>query len=127
MLRQTVGVGLCALLGCVSDPPRRAETDAEVEGLIRRREPNCERGFRLAVGSVPVANRRFSVRAGATPAGQEVAAFVTSEEGAFKAKLAKGPQCFVDVAEASRCAAVIDYDPVVEPIPMVFLPAPPCP
>jgi hypothetical protein len=130
MLRaMVVRLGVLGLLSCVSEPARRNEADAAVEGLIRRREANCERGFRLAVGSVPVANQRFSVRVGSTPAGREVAGFITSDEGAFKATLPKGPLCFVDVtvADSGRCAAVLLYDPSVEPVPMVFLPAGPCP
>lgn len=121
---------LLGLFGCVTpEPSVRPDGPGDVEGIIRQRDASCERGFRLAVGSTPAANRKFSVRAGRTPAGPELASFVTTDEGAFRAALPKGLACFVDVtvSEPSTCAAVLDYDPAREPTPLVFLPPAPCP
>lgn len=107
---------------------RRAEPEGPLEGVVRRRESACGSGFRLAVGSTPVANRRFSLRAGETSAGPERFRVVTSDEGAFRAALVKGTYCFVDVtlSDDGPCAAVLRYDPALEPVPLVFLTPEPC-
>lgn len=122
---------LLLLLGaCVTDEAAKTGP-VEVEGLVRQRDARCGgRGdFVLAVGSKPVAGRRFSIRA-ADAAGVELASIVTSDEGAFRVALRPGRWCFVDttdVAAATGCAGVLSYDPSSEPIPVVVLAPLPCP
>ncbi len=115
---------------CVTDEPaRRPEASGPLEGVVRQRDPSCGAGFQLAVGSSPVANRRFSLRAGGVHGGAELFRVVTNDEGGFRANLSKGSYCFVDVTtvEDGPCAAVLRYDPAVEPIPLVFIAPRPCP
>lgn len=122
---------LLLLLGaCATDEAARSGP-REVEGLVRQRDARCgPRGdFVLAVGSKPVAGRRFSVRE-RDAAGAELAAIVTSDEGAFRLALRPGRWCFVDTSDAGAatgCAGLLTWDPSVEPIPVVVLAPPPCP
>lgn len=129
---------LLLLGGCVTEEPaRRPEPTGVLEGVIRQREASCgsarfsdSLGAGPAfVGSSPVANRRFSLRAGGVNTGAEVFRVVTNDEGGFRANLSKGSYCFVDVTSAADgpCAAVLRYDPAVEPIPFVFVAPRPCP
>jgi hypothetical protein len=118
------------LSACVTDEVATRPTSSDVEGLVRRRDARCgaPKGFVLAVGSSPVAGRRLSFREKDVE-GREVAAVVTSDEGAFRATLPKGRYCVVDVTEPSAapsCVATLGYDPAVEPIPVVVLPPLPC-
>jgi hypothetical protein len=122
---------LVVLAACVTDEVAKGPVSADVEGLVRRRDARCgaSSGFVLAVGSSPVAGRRLSFREGLVE-GREVASVVTSDEGAFRATLPKGRYCVVDVTDptvtATACAAVLAYDPAVEPIPVVVLSPLPC-
>lgn len=120
---------LVLLGGCVTDEAAR-RGPFEVEGLVRQREARCgPRGdFVLAVGSRPVAGRRFSVRA-TDAAGAELASIVTSDDGAFRLALPRGRWCFVDTTGPAPpgCAGVLSYDPSVEPVPVVVLAPLPCP
>lgn len=129
-------VGLALLLflplgGCATDAAARATESSEVEGLVRQRDATCgpRRDFVLAVGSKPVAGRRFSVRLG-DGAGREFATIVTSEDGAFRLTLPAARYCFVDLTtpqEPPTCAGVLTYDPRIEPVPVVVLAPPRCP
>ncbi|MBL8923529.1 MAG: hypothetical protein JNJ54_32040 [Myxococcaceae bacterium] len=121
---------LVLLGGCATGEAARTGP-VEVEGLVRQREARCgpRSDFVLAVGSKPVAGRRFSVRA-TDASGAELASIVTSEEGAFRLALRPGRWCFVDTTHpgaARVCAGVLSYQPSAEPIPVVVLPALPCP
>jgi hypothetical protein len=129
-MRCAVLLGL-VLAGCVTDEVAKGPVSTEVEGLVRRRQARCGApgGFVLAVGSEPVAGRRFAFREGG-PDGREVASVVTSDEGAFRATLPAGRYCVVDVTDPSSpgtaCAATLRYEPTVEPIPVVVVPPAPC-
>jgi hypothetical protein len=116
--------------GCVTADAARAG-GPPVEGLVRQRQSTCgQRGFVLAVGSEPVAGRRFSVRVGALD-GAELASIVTSDDGAFRLEaLPAGRYCFVETtdptATPTACAGTLVFDPVAEPVPVVVLPSKPC-
>lgn len=132
--RRVTGASFLLLLllgGCATDAAARGTESSEVEGLVRQRDATCgpRRDFVLAVGSKPVAGRRFSVRLG-DATGREFAAIVTSEDGAFRLTLPTGRYCFVDLTtpqEPPACAGVLTYEPKVEPVPVVVLPPPRCP
>lgn len=120
------------LLGCATPGPVGPSAVPEVEGLVRRRDASCEagRGFVLAIGSQPVAGRRFSLHPGASPDAQALATVVTSEEGAFRVALAPGRYCVVDrtgPGSDAVCAAQLVYEPASEPVPIITLPPLPCP
>lgn len=122
-------VALLLLAGCVTDDAAQRPTSTEVEGLVRRRAQSCGGAFVMALATSPVAGARFSVHAGGTISGPEVASFVTSDEGAFRATLPPGRYCFADTTDPSEtptCTALLEYDPKVEPVPIVMLPAVKC-
>lgn len=122
-------IALLLLAACVTDEAAQRPTSTEVEGLVRRRAQSCGGAFVMALATSPVAGARFSIHAGGTISGPEVASFVTSDEGAFRATLPPGRYCFADTTDPSAtpsCTALLDYDPKVEPVPIVMLPAVKC-
>lgn len=122
-------IGLLLLAACVTDEAARRPASTEVEGLIRQRARSCGGTFVMALATSPVAGARFSIHAGGTIDGPEVASVVTSDEGAFRATLPPGLYCFADTTDPSAaptCTALLQYDPKVEPVPIVMLPAVKC-
>lgn len=122
-------VALLLLAACVTDEAAQRPASTEVEGLVRRRAQSCGGTFVMALATSPVASARFSIHAGGSITGPEVASVVTSDEGAFRAALPPGRYCFADTTDPSTtpsCTAVLDYDPKVEPVPIVMLPAVKC-
>lgn len=120
---------LLLLAGCVTDDAAQRPTNTEVEGLVRRRGQSCGGTFVMALATTPVAGARFSIHAGGTITGPEVASVITSEEGAFRANLPPGLYCFADTTDPSAtpaCTALLQFDPKVEPVPIVMLPAAKC-
>lgn len=109
------------LLSCATTPV--VTTPSTVEGLVRRTVRPCGGRFSFATPPAAVAGRTFTLRL----AEKTVATFTTSDEGAFRAALPRGRYCVVEGTEAGACVTTFEFDPRNEPVPVIVLPATPCP